>query len=66
MAGVSLRGAPSMRAAIEGLGRYPNANADPLLFGPGRRHDSIGEYRETRYSKDCGCFYYSKGPFAIP
>jgi ABC-type branched-subunit amino acid transport system substrate-binding protein len=66
MNAVSLRQAASIRAGLEGLGRYPNANADPLMFSPGRRHDAIGEYREMRFRKDCGCFYYTTGALPIP
>lgn len=66
MNGVHQGKARTFRAAVEGLGRYFNANSDPLLFGPGRRHDAISEYRETRFSTDCTCFYYTKGPFPIP
>jgi hypothetical protein len=66
MNGVHSGKARTFRAAVESLGHYRTANGDPLLFGPGRHHDAIGEYREMRFTTDCGCFHYTKGPFPIP
>jgi hypothetical protein len=58
--------ARSFRQGVEGLGRYPTANSDPLFFAPGRRHDAVGYYRDLRFNTDCTCFTYTKGPFPIP
>jgi ABC-type branched-subunit amino acid transport system substrate-binding protein len=60
------RGSPGFRQGFEALGRYNTPYSDPLLFAPGRRHDGISMYRDFRWQKDCGCFYYVDGPFAIP
>jgi hypothetical protein len=58
--------ASTFRQGVEGLGRYPTANSDPLFFAPGRRHDAVGYYRDLRFNTGCTCFTYTKGPFRIP